>query len=137
MSLSLKPLIKLLVIDILVLRKKMKFNDDEMMPAHENIDMVISHASGYVKYTFTRKNARNYIDSHRRKKMKSLLGNDASILMDYFVKKKLRDNNFFYAYSFNKDDQLLDIFWADGRRRAANKYFHDVIVLDSTYLTNR
>lgn len=57
--------------------------------------------------------------------------------MNYFEKKKLRDPNFFYSYSFTDKGLLFNILWADGRGRALYKYFHDVLVLDSTYLTNR
>lgn len=70
-------------------KKELEFNDDEGMPPHENIDMVIKHAGGYGKCTFTRKDARNHIDAHRRRRMKPLSGNDALALMEYFEKKSL------------------------------------------------
>ena len=48
------------------------------------------------------------------------------MLTDYFEEKQLSD-----------EDRLWNIFWADGRGHVAYKYFHDVVVLDATYLTNR
>lgn len=76
-----------------------------------------------------------HIDSVQ--KASQVQGGDAQALMDYFQKKKLRDPNFFYAYSYTPEGRLENILWSDGRGRAAYKYFHDVIVLDSTYLKKR
>ena len=69
--------------------------------------------------------------------MKPIFGNDATLLMEYFDKKKTRDPIFFFSCNFEDDGRLKNIFWSDGRGRASYKYFHDVVVLDSTYLTNR
>lgn len=59
-------------------------NDDEGIAPHQNIDMVITHAGGYGKCTFTRKDARNHIENHRKEKLKPLLGKDVLVLMEYF-----------------------------------------------------
>jgi hypothetical protein len=97
--------------------------------------MVIDHASGYAsgygKCTFTRKDARNHIDKHRKIRLKPLLGNDALILMGYFDQKKQTNTNFWYSYSFTKQGRLKNIISTDGRGHASYKYFNDISVLDS------
>ena len=37
------------------------------------------------------------------------------------------------------DDDLpvRNVFWVDARSRAAYEFFHDVIIFDTTYLTNK
>lgn len=58
--------------------------------------------------------------------------------MAYFEKKKLMDPNLFFSFNFDKrSDHLVNVFWADGQGKATYRYFHDVVVLDSTYPTNR
>lgn len=86
---------------------------------------------------FTRRDARNHVDKYKRMKLKAIGGDDAEMLAEYFGKKQSYDSNFFFKYSFTDEGRLFNIFWSDGRGRAAYKYFHDVVVLDATYLTNR
>jgi FAR1 DNA-binding domain len=118
-------------------QKELETNDVQGIPPSKNIQMVIEHAGGYGKCTFTKRDARNHIDKNRREKLSIIKGSDAQSLMEYFQKKELRDSNFYYAYSYTPEGRLENILWSDGRGRAAYKYFHDVIVLDSTYLKNR
>jgi zinc finger SWIM domain-containing protein 3 len=84
-------------------KKEPEFNEDEGMRACDNINSVIKHTGGYSNCTFTRKDARNYIDSYRKQKLKSFLGNDATVLMEYFEKKKLQDPRFFFTCSYDED----------------------------------
>ena len=65
------------------------------MTACDNIDMIVRHAGGYGLCIFTCKDAGNYIDSYRSQKLKPMLGNDATVLMEYFAKKAL-DMGLFY-----------------------------------------
>jgi zinc finger SWIM domain-containing protein 3 len=118
-------------------KKELETNDDDRMPSWLNITTVIKHAGGYGKCPFTRKNARNHIDKYRREKVMHFPGNDSFVLMDYFEMKMIMDSNFFFSYNFDKDDRLLNVLLSNGRSRAAYRYFHDIIVMDSTYLTNR
>ncbi|XP_078181731.1 protein FAR-RED IMPAIRED RESPONSE 1-like [Carex rostrata] len=115
----------------------LEFNTDQGLPTADNIDLVLKMAGGYYKGTFTRKDARNHIDKYKRGKLRALGGDDAKLLADYFERKQLCDLNFWYTYKHTNDAHLWNIFWADGRGRAAYKYYHDVVVMDATYLTNR
>lgn len=115
----------------------LEYNSDQGLSTTDNIELVLKMAGGYFKGTFTRKDARNHIDKYKRTKLRALGGDDASLLADYFDKKKKCDDNFWYAYKHTNDCRLWNIFWADGRGRAAYKYYNDVVVMDATYLTNR
>jgi len=88
-------------------KKELETNDDDAMPAWLNITTVIKHAGGYGKATFTRKDARNKVYKYRREKAKRLPGNDATVLMDYFEKKMMKDPPFFFSYNFDKDGRLV------------------------------
>lgn len=115
----------------------MEYNADQGMKAADNIDIVTQIAGGYLKCTFTRKDAKNHLDQYKRSKLRSLGGHDAELLSDYFDERKKYDLDFWYTYKHSKEGHLCNIFWADGRGRAAYRYFHDVVVMDATYLTNR
>ncbi|XP_021727712.1 protein FAR-RED IMPAIRED RESPONSE 1-like isoform X2 [Chenopodium quinoa] len=61
---------------------------------------------------------------------------DAKVMFDYF-KRMLEDNDkFFHTYRVDEDGRLKDVLWVDARSRAAYEEFGDVVVFDSTYLTN-
>jgi len=115
----------------------LEYNEDQGISPGDNIEIVLKNAGGYWKGTFTRKDARNHLDKYRRQKIKAIGGDDALLLTEYFEKKQLTDRDFFFTYKYTDEGRLWNIFWADGRGRAAYKYFHDVVVLDATYLTNR
>ncbi|XP_078152577.1 protein FAR1-RELATED SEQUENCE 6-like [Carex rostrata] len=115
----------------------MEYNADQGMKAADNIDIVTQIAGGYLKCTFTRKDAKNHLDQYKRSKLRSLGGHDAELLSDYFDERKKYDLDFWYTYKHSKEGHLCNIFWAGGRGRAAYRYFHDVVVMDATYLTNR
>lgn len=113
------------------------FNEEQGLAVSVNINLVIKCAGGYMRCPFTRKDARNHIDKYKRSKLDSLGGDDCILIFEYFKKRQIIDRNFFYAYDYTKEGRLWSVFWSDGRSRAAYKYFHDVVVLDATYLTNR
>jgi hypothetical protein len=117
-------------------KKLIEFNEDLSMEPCKNIASVIEAAGGYGKATFTRKDARNHLDKYRREKLRRLGGDDIALLFEYFEKKKQVDIDFHYTYNYTDTNRLYNIFWANGRGRALYKYFHDVVVLDATYLTN-
>lgn len=118
-------------------QRMLESNEDQGMTPSDNIESVLKHAGGYWKGTFTRRDARNHIDSYRRDKIRSIGGDDALLLTDYFKLKQSTDRNFWFSYKYTNEGRLWNIFWADGRSRALYKYFNDVVVLDATYLTNK
>lgn len=118
-------------------QRLLEFHEEQGLTIAANINLVIKTAGGYMRCPFTRRDARNHIDRYRRLKMKSFGGDDAQMVFEYFANREKIDRDFFYRYEYTTDARLWSIFWADGRSRASYKYFHDVVVMDATYLTNR
>jgi zinc finger SWIM domain-containing protein 3 len=83
---------------------------------------------------FCKQGFRNYIPKEKR-----LIGEDGDghALHKYFMWMQEQDNNFFYAIDFDDSFGVKNVFWADGRSRAAYKLFGDVVKFDSTYLSNQ
>ncbi|KAK7345047.1 hypothetical protein VNO77_15422 [Canavalia gladiata] len=76
----------------------------------------------------------NYIQREKR-----LIGNDGDgyALYKYFMWMQEQDSNFFYVIDFDDCFCVKNVFWADGRSRAAYKSFGDVVTFDTIYLSNQ
>ena len=61
---------------------------------------------------------------------------DAGALMQYLQDRQNEDPSFYYAIQLDDDDQITNIFWADGRSLLDYEYFGDVVCFDTTYKTN-
>ncbi|XP_021749343.1 protein FAR-RED IMPAIRED RESPONSE 1-like [Chenopodium quinoa] len=61
---------------------------------------------------------------------------DAKVMFDYFKKMSEDNDKFFHTYRIDDEGRLKDVLWVDARSRAAYEEFGDVVVFDSTYLTN-
>ncbi|XP_057772805.1 protein FAR1-RELATED SEQUENCE 8-like [Salvia miltiorrhiza] len=62
---------------------------------------------------------------------------DLEALHNYFHQAQLADPNFFYIMDLNDEGYVRNVFWIDSRSRAAYGYFGDVVVVDSTCLSNK
>jgi hypothetical protein len=58
-------------------------------------------------------------------------------LCDYFRGMQDINDGFYYVMDMDDDARLRNVFWADARSWAAYEFFGDVIIFDTTYLTNR
>lgn len=61
---------------------------------------------------------------------------DTQAIYNYFCRMQLTNPNFFYLMDLN-EGRLRNVFWIDGRSRAACGYFSDVIYFDNNYLSNK
>ncbi|KAL7099674.1 hypothetical protein ACP275_09G099800 [Erythranthe tilingii] len=76
----------------------------------------------------------NNLDPMKRMKF----GNgDILALYDYFRRSQLTDPNFFYIMDLSDEGYLRNVFWIDSRSRAAYSYFGDVVVVDTTCVSNK
>ncbi|KAK3036240.1 hypothetical protein RJ639_030782 [Escallonia herrerae] len=47
------------------------------------------------------------------------------------------DSSFFYAFQLDNEEQITNIFWADGRMRMDYELFGDIVTFDTTFATNK
>ncbi|VVA95951.1 unnamed protein product [Arabis nemorensis] len=58
------------------------------------------------------------------------------ILQDFFFQIQLTNPNFVYLMDLGDDGCLRNVFWIEARARAAYSHFGDVVVFDTTCLSN-
>ncbi|XP_058078167.1 protein FAR1-RELATED SEQUENCE 5-like [Magnolia sinica] len=80
--------------------------------------------------------AADYKNYLRRKRMKVMEKGDAGAVLEYFQKMKVDDPSFFYAIQVDEDDQITNMFWADGKSIVDYSVFGDVVCFDTTYRLN-
>ncbi|XP_027938550.1 protein FAR1-RELATED SEQUENCE 6-like [Vigna unguiculata] len=61
---------------------------------------------------------------------------DGDALQKYLVRMQEQDRNFFYAVDLDDMFSAKNVFWSDGRSRAAYESFGDVVTVDTTCLSN-
>lgn len=88
---------------------------------------------GYDKLEYTEKDCRNYLNKKMRLELRE---GDAMAMQNYFLRMKSDNSDFFHIMDLDEEGRLRNVFWADGRSRAACKEFGDVITFDTTYLVN-
>ena len=84
--------------------------------------------------TYNQKDVCNFLDKERRLKCRE---GDGQTLHDYFVRMQGKNSNFYYALDLDDELRVRNVFWVGARSRAAYESFHDVIIFDTTYLTNK
>ncbi|KAH9622676.1 hypothetical protein KSS87_011392 [Heliosperma pusillum] len=73
----------------------------------------------------------------RRLKMKSIEGGDASTLINLLTSRQAEDPGFFFRVQFGEDGRLCNVFWRDSMMKEDYLLYHDVVIFDTTYRTNR
>ncbi|XP_020257250.1 protein FAR1-RELATED SEQUENCE 5-like [Asparagus officinalis] len=74
---------------------------------------------------------------HIRKQRKNNMGNECILVIQKFIDKRTFDPDFYFAIELDTTGTMRSVFWADGRARASFLKFHDVVVFDVTYRTNK
>ncbi|KAK4791358.1 hypothetical protein SAY86_031771 [Trapa natans] len=64
---------------------------------------------------------------------KRTLGRDGQNLLEYFKKMQAENPGFFYAIQLDEENHMVNVFWADGRSRAAYNHYGDVVTVDTMY----
>ncbi|XP_047313774.1 protein FAR1-RELATED SEQUENCE 5-like [Impatiens glandulifera] len=107
-------------------------NDEAGNTLSKVFQSLVVKGGGYDNLHFNERSCKNYILEPRWLK----LGNgDAEALCQYFYKMQ-SSCLIFYVYDVDEENQIRNVFWADGRCRASYEYFSDVITFDTTYLSN-
>ncbi|XP_047333206.1 protein FAR1-RELATED SEQUENCE 6-like [Impatiens glandulifera] len=113
-------------------KRKLELNDQAGITLSKSFKSFVVEAGGFENLSFYERKCQNYVVEARRLR----LGNgDTEAINNYFCRMQSRNENFFYMIDVDDIGRIKNIFWADGRCRAAYEYFYDV-TFDTTYLTN-
>uniref|UniRef100_A0A2N9EVK8 Protein FAR1-RELATED SEQUENCE n=1 Tax=Fagus sylvatica TaxID=28930 RepID=A0A2N9EVK8_FAGSY len=115
-------------------RRRLLINDNADVRVNSSIKFSIVEAGGYENVTYNQKDVRNFLNKERRLKCRE---GDGQALHDYFVRMQGKNSNFYHALDLDDELRVQNVFWVDARSRAAYESFHDVIIFDTTYLTNK
>ncbi|XP_074283941.1 protein FAR1-RELATED SEQUENCE 5-like [Silene latifolia] len=80
---------------------------------------------------------RDHINYANRIKMRAIEGGDVSTLVDLLTKCQSEDPGFFYRLKFGADGRLCHVFWRDSMMKEDYLLYHDVLIFDTTYRTNK
>ncbi|XP_016178404.1 protein FAR1-RELATED SEQUENCE 5-like [Arachis ipaensis] len=83
---------------------------------------------------FSEKELRNYITARPQT---SNVNADVREMMNYFMRMKDINPNFFYAVKLDEECKFRSAVWVDARCRVSYEYFGDIMSVGSTYSTNR
>ncbi|CAN7085788.1 hypothetical protein Bca4012_100188 [Brassica carinata] len=73
---------------------------------------------------------------HSSKRLDLRGGGGFRVLQDFFFQSQLTNPNFFHSVDLGDDGGLRNVFWIESRARAAYSHFSDVVVFDTTCLSN-
>ncbi|XP_021737154.1 protein FAR1-RELATED SEQUENCE 3-like [Chenopodium quinoa] len=115
-----------------VRRNILKYYDEgvPMKQIHACMDL---GCNGSGNSTLTVKDLNHEVYKERGLKM---VGGDAAAMLGYFEKMQATTTNFYHVQRVDDHGRFKDVFWVDGRSRAAYAEFGDVVCFDATYLTN-
>ncbi|XP_074318373.1 protein FAR1-RELATED SEQUENCE 5-like [Silene latifolia] len=80
---------------------------------------------------------RDHINFVHRLKSKAIEGGDAATLVNLLTKRQAEDLGFLFRVQFNEEGRLCHLFWCDSMMREDYRLYHDVLIFDTTYRTNR
>ncbi|CAL8174028.1 unnamed protein product [Prunus armeniaca] len=62
---------------------------------------------------------------------------DVELVTEYFLAEQKNNRSFYFKIEGDSNDRLTRCFWADATSRRAYGFYGDVVVLDTTFNTNR
>ncbi|XP_022841930.1 protein FAR1-RELATED SEQUENCE 5-like [Olea europaea var. sylvestris] len=115
-------------------KRQLQVNDLAGIPLHKSYNSVVVEADRYENMTCIEKDCRNYIEQVRCLRLGE---GDAVAIQTYFSKVQAQSPGFFFSMDLDDDLRLRNVFWTDNWCRQAYKEFGDVVMFDTTYLTNK
>ncbi|WCJ40517.1 FAR1-related sequence 8 [Euphorbia peplus] len=76
----------------------------------------------------------HHVDRSKHLKLKK---GDSQIIYNYFCQVQQTNPNFFYLMDLSDEGFLKNVFWISARSRASYTYFGDVVLFDTTCLSNK
>ncbi|XP_021806565.1 protein FAR1-RELATED SEQUENCE 5-like [Prunus avium] len=90
-------------------------------------------SGGMEKIGFTKKDIYNF-EYYESSLMKN---HDVELVTEYFLAEQKNNRSFYFKIEGDSNDRLTRCFWADATSRRAYGFYGDVVVLDTTFNTNR
>ncbi|KAL4337599.1 hypothetical protein AHAS_Ahas12G0126300 [Arachis hypogaea] len=109
-------------------------NDEAVIRPNKTYLALANEVGGSANLGFSEKDVRNYITRNLRC---SDDNEDFQGMMNYFVRMKEINPNFFYAIDVDDANKFRSALWVDARCRASYEYYGDVVSFDTTYRRNR
>ncbi|XP_016185420.1 protein FAR-RED IMPAIRED RESPONSE 1-like [Arachis ipaensis] len=109
-------------------------NDEASIKPNKTYLALANEVGGSSNLSFSEKNVRNYIT----RKLRCADDNaDFKGMMNYFVRMKEINPNFFYAIDVDDANKFRSALRVDVRCKASYEYYGDVVSFDTTYRRNR
>ncbi|XP_057739985.1 protein FAR1-RELATED SEQUENCE 6-like [Arachis stenosperma] len=109
-------------------------NDEAGIRPNKTFLALANEVGGPSNLGFSEKDVRNYISSRLRS---TNVNADVKEMLNYFMRMKELNPNYFYAVNINEDNKFTSAVWVDARSRASYEYYGEVVSFDTTYSTNR
>ncbi|RYR02445.1 hypothetical protein Ahy_B06g081237 [Arachis hypogaea] len=109
-------------------------NDEAGIQPNKTFLALANEVGGPSNLGFSEKDVRNYISSRLRS---TNVNADVKEMLNYFMRMKELNPNYFYAVNVDDDYKLMSAVWVDARCKASYEYYGDVVSFDTTYSTNR
>ncbi|XP_025702729.1 protein FAR1-RELATED SEQUENCE 5-like [Arachis hypogaea] len=109
-------------------------NDEAGIRPNKTYLALANKVGGSSNLSFSEKDVRNYITSNLRCSDDNANFNG---MMNYFVRMKEINPNFFYAIDVDDANKFRSALWVDARCMASYEYYEDVVSFDTTYMRNK
>ncbi|RYR26679.1 hypothetical protein Ahy_B02g060962 [Arachis hypogaea] len=109
-------------------------NDEAGIRPNKTFPALANEVGGPSNLGFSEKDVRNYISSRLRS---TNVNADVKEMLNYFMRMKELNPNYFYAVNINEDNKFTSAVWVDARCWASYEYYGEVVSFDTTYSTNR
>ncbi|KAK9740769.1 hypothetical protein RND81_03G058700 [Saponaria officinalis] len=107
---------------------------DARVPAAVQYRFLSTSCGGDENIRHTQKNHFNFVN---RLKMKAIEGGDAQTVIEMLQKRQAEDPCFFFRFMLDDNCRVTHLFWRDSMMKEDYLLYHDVIIFDTTYRTNK
>nr|XP_025647328.1 protein FAR1-RELATED SEQUENCE 5-like [Arachis hypogaea] len=109
-------------------------NDEAGIRPNKTFLALANEVGGPSNLGLFEKDVKNYISARLRS---NNINADVKEMLDYFMRMKEMNPNFFYVVNVDDDYKFRSAVWVDARCRDSYEYYGDVVSFDTTYSTNQ
>ena len=117
-------------------KRRLELNDSAGIRMNKSFNSFVVEKGGHENVPFLERDCRNHVQRLRRSRLRLGKG-DADAMLEYFMRMRDDNSDFYHVINLNENNRLRNVFWANAWSRAAFKEFGDVVTFDTTYLVNR